>query len=658
MNQVQQILHDAGMPTTTVTLDFETYHDDEYCLKNMPTAEYIRDERFEFLSVSFKQSGYDTRFSTDVPDTLGRMRERFGDNLERCTLCVQNHRFEMLVFKYIVGFEPKYVIDTMDLAGYVDPMAPRGLAAIAPRYGCGEKGTALADVKGMHLDEIRRKGLLEGLREYNAQDVNLQDALLHKLLPRLTNPTQELYLMRHTMGLFLNPVLYVDRERAIKFMETLSEMKTRNIPEGYEEDNFKDLAFARIMKGFLGDDLPTKPGKPTKNMIPITGADNLIPAFAKTDKGMVFILKHENELVRQLAQAKQDRQSFPAHIKRVQRIVTESDCRDGTIGIPLKYYGAHTGRVAGTGGINFLNFSGEDFMQEIKECMTPPPGYKFVVYDSAAIEARGVAWLARQDDLVQAFADGADVYCSLAQSITGMYTRKPRPADPPKIAAGYDIRRTLGKVGILGNGYGMGEERALEQAWAKNPSLRPLIDSGQIDLNLMRKIKETYRSDYSMIPKLWNKLENAMRWVILRDDFADVNDRIRFERDPHEAGAVLMRLPSGRCMRYPRARISSGTGGIVWRPEGSTKDYHLWGGSLTENAVQALCRDIVMDQLKMVEDAGYPVIHHIYDSLVVLCEGGDEEACEEVVYDIMRTSSDWCLDLPLDAEGGTYNCFK
>jgi DNA polymerase bacteriophage-type len=118
----------------------------------------------------------------------------------------------------------------------------------------------------------------------------------------------------------------------------------------------------------------------------------------------------------------------------------------GKLPIPLKYYGAHTGRWAGSDKVNFQNLPSRDKKKKtLKNAVIAPEGYMVINCDSSQIEARVLAWLAGQDDVVKAFAEGRDVYSEFA---TKIYKKPISKANP--------IERFVGKTCILGLGYGTG----------------------------------------------------------------------------------------------------------------------------------------------------------------------------------------------------------
>ncbi|MFN9909224.1 MAG: DNA polymerase, partial [bacterium] len=118
----------------------------------------------------------------------------------------------------------------------------------------------------------------------------------------------------------------------------------------------------------------------------------------------------------------------------------------GRIPVPLKYYGAHTGRWSGTDKVNFQNLPSRDPKKKaLKNAIIPPEGYVIINSDSSQIEARVLAWLAGQEDVVKQFANKEDVYSIFASSVYGRTITKANPTE-----------RFVGKTCVLGLGYGTG----------------------------------------------------------------------------------------------------------------------------------------------------------------------------------------------------------
>ena len=130
---------------------------------------------------------------------------------------------------------------------------------------------------------------------------------------------------------------------------------------------------------------------------------------------------------------------------RAQRFI-DATHDDGTISVPLRYYAAHTGRFGGTEKINMQNMPRNS---ELRKALCAPPGHLVFVADLSNIEARMLAWLADEDDLLAQFAAGDDIYSNLA---TEIYGRPINKHDDP-------TERFVGKTAVLGLGYGMGANK-------------------------------------------------------------------------------------------------------------------------------------------------------------------------------------------------------
>ncbi|KKK86793.1 hypothetical protein LCGC14_2759670, partial [marine sediment metagenome] len=184
----------------------------------------------------------------------------------------------------------------------------------------------------------------------------------------------------------------------------------------------------------------------------------MILAVAQVDEGMKFLLTHQKEEIRLLAEARLAISSWPLHIKRVQNLINQAKARNGFLGIPLSYHSAHTGRFGGSEGLNVHNFgkrgrtgSGiHPLIKEVGSLIEAPEGYTFITPDLSQIEARMLAWFAGQDDLLQTFANGEDVYSEFASDLFNSKVYKPDKDDPEPIQKLMEIRRGFGKDAILG----------------------------------------------------------------------------------------------------------------------------------------------------------------------------------------------------------------
>ena len=278
----------------------------------------------------------------------------------------------------------------------------------------------------------------------------------------------------------------------------------------------------------------------------------------------------------------------------------------------------------------------------IRMLVKPPEGNILFGADYAAIEARVVFWLAGCKRGIQTYLDGRDNYKDLASVIY-------------KVDYGdvNDTQRWLGKQGILAAAYGIGWKGFLNAC--ENYGVSVPEETAKL-------VVETYRDTYYEVPELWIGIEKAAMLAMTtgRECFA-ANGRLSFKllRLKNNQLFLYMKLPSGRLMAYPQARLE-----IVTTPWGAKKKaitYRKWidngwrkestyGGKLVENAVQAISRDIMYAGMDNVSKAGFTIIMQVYDEAISYAPEGfmNLEDYENLLCEPMP---DWCRGIPLAAEG-------
>lgn len=276
----------------------------------------------------------------------------------------------------------------------------------------------------------------------------------------------------------------------------------------------------------------------------------------------------------------------------------------------------------------------------LRAMLTAAPGHKLVAADFSAIEARVLAWLANEKDLLNTFATGGDVYKVMAAKIYS----KP-VADIGK------SERQMGKMAILGLGYGMGAKKFVD-------ACKTMAD---IDISPedSKKVVDLYRSSSTGIVELWRELEAAALQACLEPGTRQVAARglIRFKR---ESGYLWMKLPSGRLLCYSNPTVVERTtpwGSVqpavrVYGVNSMTKKwmpYDLYSGLLAENAVQAIARDILSEAMLRAEARQFPVVLSVHDEIV--CELPESQGSAHDLEEIMREVPEWASGLPLNAEG-------
>jgi DNA polymerase len=352
-------------------------------------------------------------------------------------------------------------------------------------------------------------------------------------------------------------------------------------------------------------------------------------------------------------------------VKKLDSIAARSDARGYVQGL-LGYHGASTGRYTATGGVQIQNFPREtvddwdaargalDLGAPTVDALYGPPldvvskmlrgsimpsrGCELISADYAAVELRGVAWLAGQDDLVEDLRKGAKIYEQMAAKVFG---RKPDEI-------GKESReRWVGKQVVLGSGYQMGATKFEAMCAALG---RP------VESDLAKKAIATYRGAYPKISGLWAAMEGAARAAVLAEGKrVTVGDgRIAFRRD---GDMLRMRLPSGRYLYYRRPEVErdeehNREGVSYWGVDSRTRRWskiRMFGGRWTENAVQALCRDLMILGMQRLRATGYTIITTVHDEIVVEKPIGQGDV-DEVVR-LMCELPDWAAGFPLSAEG-------
>jgi len=684
MSEWHEVLAEAGYPTTCLMIDFESFFNDEVGFKSLSTIEYVTHDEWETLGFGWQlfdtapgEFGVNVACAPQVEDKLREFQLTFGDSLEEVTVVAKNARFDMLVLLHHYGINPKYILDVEDLTRHYDARMDHGLKHVAKLFGAKPKGDTNIFFD-CHWDDIASDpDLLNGFIEYTAGDIEAQVDITKKALPYLSNPHTELRAARHTLNLFLYPQFVYNFELADELIKGMTKEIDNAIQDvsnftfrngdmsGFTKKELKELtvkekvcallsgnlSFVKLLQLALpeGEEVPTKPAKrPGKKMEALLG-EGRGPALAKDDDGCKWLLGHSDDLVSGLMIARQAVKSWPLHISRVTRMRNQAAASGGLFRIPMKYYGCHTGRWSGDEKVNTNNLGGKGrgkainkLIGMVRHTLTAGPGHKLCIVDSGQIEARKLAWLAGQTDLIEAFADDADPYSLFAADLFQTKVWKWGHDDVEEYAGQKEkvgIYRGFGKDAILGCGYGMGANKFYDNC-IKNDVLRPLFDSGEYDLSFIKKLIRTYRTKYSKIPEYWGSVENAWRRAAKYGEEVDVGS-VRFYR---HGSSVFMRLPSGRVMQYRHASVTA-------KDELRWHHGKLWGGGITENIVQASSRDLLWYWMDRIErELGVRVVHHVYDEIITRTITPMAEEINQGMIQIMCEAPDWCPDMPLSTD--------
>jgi DNA polymerase I-like protein with 3'-5' exonuclease and polymerase domains len=599
-------------------IDFETYYSQTYSLNKMTTEEYIRGAEFEAIGFAIQEDGGEPHWYSGTKAQLKTALDKY--ELNKHLVVAHNAMFDMAILSFIFDIRPKAIVDTLSMARAIHGTeVGNSLAKLAEHYNLGVKGTEVLNALGkrridFNADDLAKYG------EYCINDVVLTMDLFKNLSAGF--PPIELRLIDLTIRMFTEPSLVLDKHLLRDHLSEVQQRKESLLDSIEKEkehlmsnDKFSELLIAQ------GVEPPTK-------VSPVTGKEAW--AFAKTDEGFKALLEHEDEVVQALAAARLGVKSTIEET-RTQRFIEISD--RGLLPIPLRYYAAHTGRWGGDDKVNLQNLPRKS---PLKNAILAPSGYKIIDSDSSQIEARTLAWLAEQNDLVDAFERGEDVYKIMASSIYGKAEEEISTNE-----------RFVGKTTILGCGYGMGSAKFKAQLKTFNVE----IEDGEAN-----RIIQVYRETYDWIPTLWSKAGKALDAIINNQTTTLGREGILVVE-----GTKGIRLPNGLYMKYPNLRkITNEQGKTEYvydtRKGKAVIPNRIYGGKIIENVCQALARIIIGEQMLQVAKK-YKVVMTVHDAIACIVPEAEAETAQEYVELCMKLRPKWALDLPLSCESGVGNSY-
>lgn len=596
-----------------ICLDFETYYDTQFSLSKLTTEEYVRSPEFETIGVAVQVNDGAPVWYSGSKDFIKKALD--GYEMHNHLVVAHNAVFDMAILNWHFDIRPKGIADTLSMARAIHGTEVGGsLAKLSEYYGIGVKGTEVLNALGKHLSDFSEQDLTQ-YGKYCCNDVALTMDLFRILSASF--PRTELKLIDMTIRMFTEPTLELDKVLLKRHLFDVKKKKESLMGNGLitREVLLSNDKFAGLLKE-CGVVPPTK-------ISPATGKETW--AFAKTDEGFKELLEHEDENVQFLATARLGVKSTIEET-RTERFIGIAD--RGLLPIPLRYYAAHTGRWGGDDKINMQNL-GRGSM--LKHSILAPKGYKFIDSDSSQIEARTLAWLAEQNDLVDAFERGEDVYKIMASSIYGKAQEEIHASE-----------RFVGKTTILGCGYGMGGKKFGAQLKTFN------VEIEEAEAN---RIIAVYRETYDWIPLLWQQANKALD-AIIEDRTSPLGRKGVLEVE----GRTGIRLPNGLYMKYPNLRKEVNEQGkqeYVYdtRKGKAIIPNRIYGGKVIENVCQALARIIIGEQMLMVAKK-YKVVMTVHDAIACIVPEAEADTAREYVELCMKMRPKWALELPLNCESG------
>lgn len=293
-----------------------------------------------------------------------------------------------------------------------------------------------------------------------------------------------------------------------------------------------------------------------------------------------------------------------------------------------------------------------DLSQLVRTMFIPEPGHKLIVMDFSAIEARLAAWVAGEKWVLDVFRGDGKIYEATASRMFGL----------PIESINHDLRQD-GKTGTLACGYGggVGAIKAFKPGWDDEKCLDIVMH---------------WREANPKIVALWYHLDDAVKAVIGGSGPKEykIPGETSVIRIAKEKGFLTIELPSGRKIYYARPMVGPGKHGFdaiyYYSQNQVTRKWELtetYGGKLFENIIQAIARDLLAMALLRLDKAGYDIVFHVHDEVIVEVEDKgifhNNYAFEDIKnlmaqIEPWATREEWCKTLPLDAAGFIGDYYK
>lgn len=545
-----------------------------------------------------------------------------------------------------------------------------------------------------YLINIRQSpSLWQRFKEYNAQDVEAERAIRNAIkpfLPALPKTEQDIWALDWDIngrGVKIDSTLVDSALRLAERVRQITEQDASRLMGGGNVNSIQNLRAWLIQMGAIEEAMATK--------FTATGEISL----DKEARQDIMTRLQEDPAMQNVVQVLECKDTLAKSSIKKYTAMKSAKMNDGRVHGMLQFYGAaRTGRWAGrlvqlhnlpqnhlntypdeldaarqavrSYALETLDFVYDSTKQQsnvlsqlIRTAFIPRTGYKFVVADFSAIEARVLAWLAGETWVLDAFKAHHDIYCETASQMFGV------PVE--KLGVNGHLRQK-GKVAVLGCGYG-GGINALKAFGADKMGLSD---------DDLKTIVANWRKANPRITAFWSATEECVI-NMLRGADTEIPIQIGAYKTPiivmKQGDFLQVRLPSGRSLVYAKPRyqeLKREQTTYVWETndrggksrvlktvtvpyyspyyygltvQGAWGVIHTWGGKLVENITQAVARDCLAEAMLNLAQAGYKPVMHVHDE--VICEMPIGQGSVDEMCTIMCRPPDWAKDLPLAADG-------
>lgn len=650
----QQLLKALGL-TNIIGADYESFYDTKkigtgipkYSLGRggMTTSEYVHDARYKTHCVSV-QSIFDTRSTVMTHEEWRRYTKTV--DWKRTGFLAHHTHFDGLITSYHYDVLPAFMLDTMSMGRAVLPVTVGdGLDNMGRALGLGGKegGESLAALDGIRTPSAAQ---MRALKKYAGRDMSLTWQIFWKLLPYI--PLDELDVIDTTIQMFTNPCILINAEKMRQVAQDEIARKEALVAKTKIDRSLmtSNEPFANELRK-LGVEPPMKV-KPALKKRMKDGYDPQYPedftyAFSRTDLEFKELLQHGNKVVRALVEARLAVKSTNLE-KKAGKLAERSAV--GKVPIYLKYSGAKTHRWSGSDGVNFQNMNrGSD----MRKAMEAPEGYLFVIADQAQIEARYNSWYSGQEDIVEVFRRGEDVYSHTATGIYGRHIDKERDPD----------ERFVGKTATLGLGYQAGAPRFADML--RIGQFGPPIDISDAKA---KAVVQAWRQANWAIVNNWKATQNMFKQAMVQGVSIEDRHGVIYEGKRTAQGRITgytHHIPTGMSIRYDDVQIDEDGKGMSYmsayrrnvKAPPTIERTKIYGGILVENRTQFLSRQVLASQMvetkrRMNKNWGWRHASTTHDEVLGLVKKQYADKAHDLVREIMTTELEWTPGLPFGVD--------
>ncbi|MGL9749515.1 DNA polymerase [Enterococcus sp. DIV0170] len=641
----------------TLNIDIETYSDED--LTKVGVYKYADSPNFEILLFAYSvDSGPVECIDLTIDEIPEEIEQAISDSkVLKIAFNAQFERVCLSRYLNILWLDPKQWHCTMVHSNELGLPASLGQCAkyLNIEQQKDTRGTQLINYfskpcKPTKANGQRSRNLPEDAPDkwqtfidYCIQDVVVEMAIADKLNRFPVKESEwELYALDQQIN---DRGAEIDHElasSAIEIMNDLTEVNMNKLKEVTGLDNPNSL---KQFKEWLADQ-----GTP----------------FESLGKDLVVKALELGELPADVSEALRLRLSLSNSSTKKYLMMDGARCSDGRIHGILQFYGANrTGRWAGrllqvqnlprnyldeigfardlvkkkdTEAIRWFYDEVPDTLKQlIRTGLVAKEGHRFIVSDFSAIEARVIAWYAKENWVLNVFKTHGKIYEATAAQMFHLGAVEDYDW---KSHEGKDMRQR-GKIAQLALGY-QGGVGALKAMGA--------LDQG-IPESELQDIVDRWRNANKKIVRFWYNTQKAVIRCLQDGGVTKGPHGLKFFK---KGGFLFIQLPSGRKLAYAKAHIEEGKYGdaVFYEGQGDkvmfTKQ-QTYGGKLVENIVQATARDVLAEAMLRLDQEGFPIVFHIHDEAVA--EVRDGERSIEEMNQIMSVNPVWAEGLPLSAEG-------